>query len=58
METTQQIQKVEAMKHQSCKVIEAENQKFLAECRSKKKATVLLKEAEAYELQQKTLADA
>ena len=58
METTQQIQKIEAMKHQSCKVIEAENQKFLAECRSKKKATVLLKEAEAYELQQKTLADA
>lgn len=50
METDQQIKKIAALKHQSCKVIEAENQKFLAECRSKKKATVLLKEAEAYEI--------
>jgi hypothetical protein len=58
METDQQIRKITALKKQSCKVIEAENQKFLAECRSKKRATILLKEAEAYDVQQKTLADA
>lgn len=51
METEQHLKKIEAMKYQSCKIIEAENQKFLAECRSKKQATVLLKEAEAYEIQ-------
>lgn len=57
METDQQIKKINAMNKQSCKLIDAENQKFLAEIRSKKKATILLKEAEAYEVQQKTLAD-
>ena len=51
METDQQIKKISAMKKQSTMVIEAENQKFLAECRSKKKATILLKEAEAYDVQ-------
>jgi glycerate-2-kinase len=46
------------MKKQSCKLIEAENQKALAESRSKKKATIQLKEAEAYDVQQRTLAEA
>ena len=45
------------MKQQSTKLIEAENQKFLAECRSKAKATMILKEAEAYDKQQRLLAD-
>jgi hypothetical protein len=58
METDQQIKKIDAMKTQSTKLIEAENQKHLAEIRSKKKATTLLKEAEAYDAQQRTLADA
>ena len=34
METDQQIKKITAMKKQSVKVIAAENEKFLAECRS------------------------
>ena len=46
------------MKHQSCRVIEAENIKQLAEIRSKKKETVMTKEAEAYNVQQRSLADA
>ncbi len=57
METDQQIKKIDAMNFQSCKVIEAENQKQLAEIRSKKKETVLNKEAEAYDVQQRSLAD-
>ena len=45
------------MKHQSCKLIEAENVKLLAEMRSKAKATNVLKEAEAYETMQMIQAD-
>ena len=40
---------INAMKHQSTKVIEAENQKTLAEARAQSIATTCLKEAEAYQ---------
>ena len=58
METDQHVKKISAMKHQSCRVIEADNQKQLAEIRSKKKETIMTKEAEAYDVQQRSLADA
>jgi hypothetical protein len=58
METDQQVKKISSMKHQSTRVIEAENQKHLAEIRSKKKETIMKKEAEAYDVQQRSLADA
>ena len=41
------------MKYQSCRVIEAENSKQLAEIRSRKRETVMKKEAEAYDVQQR-----
>lgn len=46
--TNQEIKQIHAMKQQSCRIIEAENQKQLAELRSKAKAVQILKEAEAY----------
>ena len=51
METLKQRREIHAMKEQSKKVIEAENQKMLAERRAQKKATEILKAAEAYKEQ-------
>jgi hypothetical protein len=48
---------INAMKKQSTKVIEAENQKALAKARADTKATNVLKEAEAYQEQHVILTD-
>jgi hypothetical protein len=45
------------MKEQSVKVIQAENIKSLSEVRAKAKGTKMHKEAEAYKLEQETLAN-
>mmetsp|Transcript_4395 Transcript_4395/g.7449 ORF Transcript_4395/g.7449 Transcript_4395/m.7449 type:complete len:384 (-) Transcript_4395:74-1225(-) len=57
METEQIVKKTLALKVQSCKTIDAENIKFLAEARAKAKATTITKQAEAYFEQQKINAD-
>ena len=47
-ETQQVLQKIAAQKRQSCKIIDAENIKALAEARSEAFKTKVMKEAEAY----------
>lgn len=48
METKQMQQEIAAQKRQCCKIISAENIKFLAEARSKAYETKVIKEAQAY----------
>ena len=57
-ETIEKLQEISAYKRQSCKIIQAENIKTLAESQSKAYATKVLKEAEAYKTEQITEADA
>jgi hypothetical protein len=56
-QTEQQVRQTDALKHQSCRVIDAENIKAIAEMRAQAVATTVLKKAEAYEQQQHLIAD-
>ena len=57
-ETNKIVKEVNALKVQSSKLIEANNQKALAELRSKTKAMIIIKEAEAYKEKMHQEADA
>ena len=56
-ETLQIKKKIDAMRHQAIKLINAESIKTFSIVRAEAQATKVLKEAEAYKIKQETLAD-